>query len=96
MGLYFTSFLLQARYKWLIEMQESSFCSTPQDGQAQKPLCNSVPRIMTPPLSKSCKDLSDADSQDSTGQKTKIPTFLQYYLYQISHFASRKEFQYFL
>ena len=44
--------------------------------KAQKSLYNSVLRIITPPLSKPCKD--------STGQRAKIHKSAQYHLYQIS------------
>ena len=66
-------------YKCLIEMQEYSFCST-------KPLCNSVPCIVTPPLSKRLQRIHRSESQTY-----ELNLF---YLYHISHFASRSNFQF--
>ena len=63
-------------------MQKSSLCSTPQDGQAQKSLCSSMPGIITPPLSENYKD--------STAPKTKTQRTNQSYLYQINRLSSMK------
>jgi len=84
--------LSKARYELLIEMQKSLLYDT-------KSLCNSVPRIITPPLLlRNCKDSIAPKTKIHryppirlrSGQALRRHNLHQFYLYQISHSTSMK------